>query len=239
MSQTYSFEEFLKIMRRLRAKDGGCPWDSVQTHKSLRPCLTEETAEVLQSIRSWEETGDAENMREELGDLMLQVVLHSLIAEEEKLFTIDDVIREVSEKMIRRHPHIFGDTKTDSITEIRHNWEDIKKEEKAGKSWIKSPLQEIPKELPSLDRAKKVVKKAEKIYQLSVEDPKDLIQRTGEQLKMLGRAADSNDREDLEKAFGDVLWTLSEIAYKTDLSPEMILSDKVASKIAEIDKETQ
>ncbi len=239
MSRTYTFEEFLKIMQRLRAKEGGCPWDSVQTHKSLRPCLTEETAEFLQSIRIWEETGDAENMREELGDLMLQVVLHSLIAEEEGLFTIDDVITEVAKKMIRRHPHIFGDVKTDSIAEIRHNWEDIKKEEKKGKSWIKSPLAEIPEELPTLDRAKKVAKKAEKLYHLPVAEPADLIGETKEHLNVLEKAAKDGDREALEKAFGEVLWTLSETAYKTDLAPDMILSDQIARKIAEIDKETQ
>ncbi|MCR4705616.1 MAG: MazG family protein [Lachnospiraceae bacterium] len=239
MKKPELFEEFVKIMRRLRAKEGGCPWDSVQTHKSLRPCLTEETAEFLQSIRIWEETGDAENMREELGDLMLQVVLHSLIAEEEGLFTIDDVIKEVSEKMIRRHPHIFGKVKSDSIAEIRHNWEDIKKEEKKGKSWIKSPLLEIPEELPSLDRAKKVVKKAEKIYHLPIDEPKDLVLKAKKELEILEKAAALGDQESLEKVFGEILWTLSETAYKTDLSPEMILSDQIASKIAEIDKETQ
>ncbi len=239
MSRTYTFEEFLKIMQRLRSKDGCCPWDSVQTHRSLRPCLTEETAEFLQSIRIWEETGDAENMREELGDLMLQVVLHSLIAQEEGLFTIGDVITEVSEKMIRRHPHIFGDVKTDSVDEIRHNWEDIKKEEKKGKSWIKSPLAEIPDELPALDRAKKVAKKAEKLYHLPVAEPAVLIKEAKEHLEELEKAAEIGDREALEKAYGEVLWTLSETAYKTDLAPEMILADQIALKIAEIDKETQ
>ncbi len=193
----------------------------------------------MQSIRIWEETGDAENMREELGDLMLQVVLHSLIAEEEGLFTIDDVIKDVSEKMIRRHPHIFGNVKSDSIDEIRHNWEDIKKEEKKGKSWIKSPLREIPEELPALDRAKKVVKKAEKIYHLPVDEPGDLVLRAKKELEILEKAAALGDQESLEKVFGEILWTLSETAYKTDLSPEMILSDQIASKIAEIDKETQ
>ena len=100
MEKQYSFEDFVKIIERLRAKDG-CPWDREQTHDSLRPCMMEEAAEFVSSIRIYHESGSAENMREELGDILLQVVMHSVIAQEEGLFTMDDVIEEVSEKMIR------------------------------------------------------------------------------------------------------------------------------------------
>lgn len=163
MEKQYSFEDFVKIIERLRAKDG-CPWDREQTHDSLRPCMMEEAAEFVSSIRIYHESGSAENMREELGDILLQVVMHSVIAQEEGLFTMDDVIEEVSEKMIRRHPHIFGTVQVDSSAEVLQNWDEIKKKEKEGKSWIESPLREIPKELPSLTRGSKVLKKIDKLY---------------------------------------------------------------------------
>ena len=163
MSDKYRFEDFVEIIEKLRAKDG-CPWDREQTHDSLRPCMMEEAAEFVSSIRIYHESGSAENMREELGDILLQVVMHSVIAQEEGLFTMDDVIEEVSEKMIRRHPHIFGTVQVDSSAEVLQNWDEIKKKEKEGKSWIESPLREIPKELPSLTRGPKVLKKIDKLY---------------------------------------------------------------------------
>ena len=132
MQKKYSFEDFVKIIERLRAKDG-CPWDREQTHDSLRPCMMEEAAEFVSSIRIYHESGNAENMREELGDILLQVVMHSVIAEEEGLFTLEDVIGEVSEKMIRRHPHIFGTEHVDSSVQVLQNWDEIKKKEKEGR----------------------------------------------------------------------------------------------------------
>ena len=162
MQNKYTFEDFVKIIERLRAKDG-CPWDREQTHDSLRPCMMEEAAEFVSSIRIFHESGSAENMREELGDILLQVVMHSVIAEEEGLCTLEDVIEEVSEKMIQRHPHIFGTAEADSPEQVLQNWDEIKKKEKEGKSWIESPLREIPKELPSLTRGPKVLKKIDKL----------------------------------------------------------------------------
>lgn len=132
MREKYSFEDFVKIMERLRAKDG-CPWDREQTHDSLKACMMEEAAEFVGAIRIYHESGSAENMREELGDILLQVVMHSLIAKEEGLFTLEDVIETVSEKMIRRHPHIFGTAHVDSSAQVLSNWEEIKRKEKEGK----------------------------------------------------------------------------------------------------------
>ncbi|HOO27835.1 MAG TPA: MazG family protein, partial [Lachnospiraceae bacterium] len=164
MEQNYSFNEFCEIIERLRAKDG-CPWDREQTHASLRPCMTEEAAELVSSIRIYEETNDPENMIEELGDVLLQVVMHAEIAKEEQVFDINDVITTVSEKMIRRHPHVFGDVKADTTEKVLNNWEDIKKKEKEGKDWIENPLREIPLELPALRRAEKVQKKIDRQYE--------------------------------------------------------------------------
>ena len=127
-----SFDEFVRVIARLRAEDG-CPWDREQTHGTLKaPCI-EEAAEVVCGINILEETGNPENLKEELGDLLLQIVMHAQIAEEEGLFTIDDVIRNVTEKMIRRHPHVFGTAKAETSAEVLKAWDEIKKKEKAGK----------------------------------------------------------------------------------------------------------
>ena len=105
--EKYRYEDFLRIVARLRAEDG-CPWDKAQTHGSLKTCLVEECYEVLEGIRLLEEDGEGDNLCEELGDLLLQVVLHARIAQEEGLFAMEDVVQGISEKMIRRHPHVFG-----------------------------------------------------------------------------------------------------------------------------------
>ena len=128
-----SFDEFVKVIARLRAEDG-CPWDIEQTHATLKAACIEEAAEVVCGINVLEETGNPENLKEELGDLLLQIVMHAQIAEEEGLFTIDDVIRNVMEKMIRRHPHVFGTAKADTSAEVLKAWDEIKKKEKAGKA---------------------------------------------------------------------------------------------------------
>ena len=126
------FEEFEHIIAKLRAPDG-CPWDREQTHASLKkPCI-EEAAEVVCGINILEQTGDPDNLKEELGDLLLQVVMHARIAEEEGYFTMDDVIQGIIDKMVRRHPHVFGDAVADDSGAVLKKWDEIKKQEKAGK----------------------------------------------------------------------------------------------------------
>ncbi len=124
----YTYEDFLKIIARLRAP-GGCPWDIKQTHESLRECLLEESGEVIEAI----DNKDDENLCEELGDVLLQVVMHAQIAAEEGRFTMDDVIQGISEKMVRRHPHVFGDAKVNSVEEGLDLWNSIKEQEKKAK----------------------------------------------------------------------------------------------------------
>lgn len=123
-----SFQELIQIIETLRS-DHGCPWDKEQTHESLKVCLEEESKEVLDAI----ENKDMENLCEELGDLLLQVVLHSQIAKEEGAFTIEDVVDGICQKMVRRHPHVFGDVKVNSPEESLKLWREIKKQEKAKK----------------------------------------------------------------------------------------------------------
>ena len=128
------FENLREVVRRLRAEDG-CPWDRAQTHASLKPECIEEAAEVICGINILEETGRCDNLKEELGDLLLQIVFHAQIAEEEGLFSMDDVIRTVSEKMIRRHPHVFGSAQAPGKEREEMAWEEIKKQEKKGREW--------------------------------------------------------------------------------------------------------
>ena len=144
-----------EIVVRLRAEDG-CPWDKVQTHASLKPTCMEEAAEVVSGINILDQTGDPENLKEELGDLLLQVMFHAVIAEEEGLFTFDDVAKTVSEKMIRRHPHVFSGAQYDSDEDRHAAWEEIKKAEKDGKEWQEPYLKAAMEEASELiERAKK------------------------------------------------------------------------------------
>ncbi len=231
MENKYSFEDFVKIIERLRAKDG-CPWDREQTHDSLRPCMMEEAAEFVSSIRIFHESGSAENMREELGDILLQVVMHSVIAREEGLFTLEDVVDEVSEKMVRRHPHIFGTTQVNSSEKVLQNWDEIKKKEKEGKDWIISPLREIPQELPSLTRGPKVLKKIDRLYEKapSREETAEKLLRA---VKELSDCGEGTEKGQVEKLLGDALLSLCEIARREKIPAEQVLMDRIEELIEE------
>lgn len=229
MDRRYTFTGFVEIIKALRA-EGGCPWDREQTHDSLRSCMTEEAAELLAAIRIYNRTGNAENMKEELGDILLQAVMHSVIAQEEGLFTIDDVIEEVSKKMIRRHPHVFGEMEAENSQQALMNWEEIKRQEKTGKSWIKSPLREIPEELPSLARACKVIKKADRLYGFP-EKEESFWERMEQNLAEMEEADKSGQKNRQEEKLADMLWLLAEFAYRKGLAPEQLLKDLVDEKV--------
>jgi uncharacterized protein YabN with tetrapyrrole methylase and pyrophosphatase domain len=150
--------QLLAVMAKLRSPEG-CPWDREQDHRSLRFHAVEEVYELLDAI----ETGDDHEMAEELGDLLLQVVFHCQLASERGAFDFDAVAQRITDKLIRRHPHVFGDTKVKDVDEVWANWEKIKKAEKLGtKHERPSALDGIPKHLPALLRAEKLVKKARK-----------------------------------------------------------------------------
>ena len=151
MSEIERLEEIVKTLR----SEDGCPWDRVQTHESLKPECIEEASEVVCGINILSKTGDAENLKEELGDLLLQVMFHSVIAEEEGLFTFDDVCKVVNEKMERRHPHVFAGVTFASDEERHAAWEEIKKKEKAGREWQEAYLKDAMKE------SAKLIEKAE------------------------------------------------------------------------------
>lgn len=230
----YTYEEFLEIIKMLRGENG-CPWDRVQTHDSLKPCMMEEAAELLASIRIYHQTGNAENMQEELGDVLLQVVMHAQIASEEGLFTMADVVDDVSRKMVRRHPHVFGTGSADTPEEVLTNWEEIKKEEKKDKEWVSSPLRDIPKELPALTRAAKVLKKADKYYEpgSTYEQDIDALQKSVDALRTCN--AEVYGKE-LERIMADMLMHLSDIARLYKLSSEQILTDRIEDFIEKYEK---
>lgn len=233
-NKKYTYEDFLEIIKTLRGENG-CPWDRVQTHESLKPCMMEEAAELLASIRIYSQTKDPENMREELGDVLLQVVMHAEIASEEGLFTMADVVDEVSRKMLRRHPHVFGTRSAETSEEALMNWEEIKKEEKKDKKWITSPLQEIPRELPALTRATKILKKIDNHYEKghTYEEDVEALQEAVGALKECGHEPYGKE---LEKIMGDILIRLSDIARIAKIPQEQILTDRIEDLIDKYEK---
>jgi XTP/dITP diphosphohydrolase len=158
MKKQPAINELLKVMARLRAPNG-CPWDREQDHRSIRWHAVEEVYEMLDAI----EAGDDHELEEELGDLLLQVVFHSQLAKERGAFDFEKVARHITDKLIRRHPHVFGDVKVKNVDQVWANWEKIKRAEKHGTKHARpSALDGIPKHLPALLRAEKLVKKARK-----------------------------------------------------------------------------
>lgn len=162
--KTTEYERIRDIVRTLRAENG-CPWDREQTHMSLKPACIEEAAEVICGINILEETGNPDNLKEELGDLLLQVLMHAQIAEEEGLFDMEDICRCIADKMVRRHPHVFGDVSVQDSAEVLVNWDQIKQQEKQGKEWMDERLPDAfaeSKELIEVAAERKRRKKAEK-----------------------------------------------------------------------------
>lgn len=221
----YTYEDLLEIIRILRSENG-CKWDRAQTHQSLKPCIMEEAAELLAAIRIYDQTGNSENMREELGDILMLVVLHAQIASEEGLFTMADVVEEVSRKMVRRHPHVFGNGQADTTEQILATWDEIKKEEKKGKDWIESPLREIPKELPSLTRAAKVLKKVDKLYEKQ-KDYQESVEQLQKSASVLQNLEPATCSKELEQVMADMLVAMSNIARIYQISSEQVLADRI------------
>lgn len=226
----YTYEDFLEIIKTLRSENG-CPWDREQTHESLKPCMMEEATELLSSIRIYNETGDYDNLVEELGDVLLQVVMHATIGEEEGLFTIEDVINEVATKMVRRHPHVFGNIEVSGSSEVLDNWDEIKKREKEGKTYMESPLREIPRELPSLTRMPKVLKKVDKLYKPQ-NTYYESIKKIEEETANLNKWNGENNQQEIEKSIGIILHATSNISRISKISQEQILWDSIEDLIA-------
>lgn len=203
------FSHLVEIMAKLRAPDG-CPWDREQTHQSLRQYLLEETYEVLETI----DQEKYDDLRQELGDLLLQVIFHAQIAAEHGRFTITEVINEISDKLIRRHPHVFGDMKVNSAAEQSALWEQLKKAE--GKN---SVLDGVPAALPALQRAQRLQQKAGTIG-FEWENFEQVMQKFESELLELAAARDTGDHHKVVDEFGDVLFALVNIGRWLNLSAE-------------------
>ncbi|MFZ1323305.1 MAG: nucleoside triphosphate pyrophosphohydrolase [Ignavibacteria bacterium] len=215
-SLTDEFVEFVEIVKRLRID---CPWDKIQTHLSLRRCLLEETYEVLEAI---DENNPVE-LKKELGDLLLQVVFHSNIAEEENEFTLKEVIESETKKLIARHPHVFGDVKVKDSDEVKRNWEMLKMKE--GR---KSVIEGIPEQLPALLKAYRIQEKASKVgFDWKDEEPVfDKILEELEELKVNVNSV--KPQKDIEDEFGDVLFSLVNFARYHKINPEDALRKTVS-----------
>ena len=208
------FAAFMDIVRRLRKE---CPWDREQTHSSIRHSLIEETYEVIEAI----EANDPTHLRSELGDLLLHIALHAVMAEEEHTFTVDDVIDGISDKMIRRHPHVFGNASVTDAGDVKRNWERIKVSE--GRS---SVLDGVPTELPALLRAHRTQEKASKIG-FDWPHKVDVWKKVREEIDELGRAEEVGEQGQVEEEFGDVLFALVNYSRFLHVNPEFALRGAV------------
>ncbi|HIT90023.1 MAG TPA: MazG family protein [Candidatus Merdenecus merdavium] len=240
----YDFQELKKIIETLRGENG-CPWDKEQTHESLRPYLIEESAEVVGAINDYMKEQDQENsdhICEELGDVLLQVMLHSCIAKEEGRFTIEDVVHGISEKMIRRHPHVFYDKHVDSSSEVLTLWEDIKREEKKGRKREKSPLREVPLTLPGLMRSQKVIKKMDQLTD-NKSDISQIFDRLEGEIKWIKEQSLPSEREEkdekqakeMEIRIGDLLLEICKISNLCKVNGEFALQEALEREIKSVE----
>lgn len=214
----HDFRTFRRVIAALRGPDG-CPWDQKQTHESLKKYLLEETYEVLDAIDS----GDDDHLAEELGDVLLQILLHAQIGEDEGMFTIDDVIRGISEKMIRRHPHVFGDSTADTAEEVVSNWEQIKRLEKGSKDDELSILEDVTKGLPGLMKAVQYQKKAAKVG-FDWDDVEPMWEKVFEEIHEYKEAVANKQKGEAVQEFGDILFALANIARFYKFDPEEALA---------------
>jgi len=215
-------DTLLKIMAALRNPEGGCPWDLEQTFRSIAPYTLEEAYEVVDAI----ERGNLDDLKEELGDLLLQVVFHARMAEEQNAFQFRDVVEGISAKMIRRHPHVFSDHGgggTDTPAKVAASWEEIKQAEKAAKEATpKGLLEDVPVVLPSLTQAVKLQKRAAKVG-FDWSSAKPVLDKFEEEMAELREATEAQDADHMEEEFGDLLFVLANYARHLKIDPDAAL----------------
>jgi nucleoside triphosphate diphosphatase len=230
MKPSSDISRLLEIMAALRNPDTGCPWDQEQDFASIAPYTLEEAYEVVDAI----ERGDPADLKEELGDLLLQVVFHAQMAAEKGMFAFPDVVEAISRKLIRRHPHVFGDSRELSPAQVKMLWDDIKREEKAERRLSREKLgliaQDpeggflcgIPTALPALTRAHKLTAKAAKVG-FDWPEPSQVIDKIHEELEEVKEASSSGDRDRVEDEIGDLLFAVSNLARHYGVDPEAAL----------------
>ena len=215
MEDLTGIEQLRKIVSALRAP-GGCPWDREQTHASLRGALVEECYEVIDAI----ERSDDANLREELGDLLLHVVMQAQMADERGVFSLEEVVAGICEKMIRRHPHVFGDQLASTSSDVLRQWEQIKREEKGDRS---SLLDGLPMTFPSLLRAQSAQKKAARVG-FDWPDAEPVFAKFGEEVAEIREAIASESESEVEAEVGDLLFTAVNLARKLGVDAETALA---------------
>lgn len=224
------FSRLVKIVEDLRNPEGGCPWDLKQTHKSLIANFVEELYETVEAI----ENNSFKDLKEELGDLILHIVMQAQIASEEKKFDITDVLNGISDKLIHRHPHVFGDTKVNNAQEVKDNWEKIKLDEKKRGS----VLEGIPHSMPALIVAHRIQEKAASIG-FDWNHEKYAMQKLDEEIKEFDEAYKNNDKLSMEDEIGDVLFSVVNVTRKLNIDAESSLRKtikKFESRFKKVEK---
>jgi tetrapyrrole methylase family protein/MazG family protein len=221
-----NFDELVDVMARLRAP-GGCPWDAEQTYASLAQYLLEECYETFDAIQEAAETGDTRNLREELGDVLLQVVFHSTIAKEKGDFTIDEVVAGVTEKLVLRHPHVFGDKELKTADDVLNNWDDLKKAQQKASGKVEkeksSILEDVPVHFPALLEGQKLTKKAAKV-KFDWENVEQVFDKLTEETIELKEAIKRDEKNgNIEEEIGDLLFVVVNLARKLDVDAETAL----------------
>jgi MazG family protein len=217
-----AIERLLAIMARLRGP-GGCPWDREQTLSSLRPYVLEETYEVLEAI----DAGDPRAHCEELGDLLLQIVFQAQLTLEAGQFTFADVAQAISDKLVSRHPHVFGDSEVKDAEGVLKQWAELKRKEKAAKGGGKSVLEGVPREMPALARADRLTEKASRVG-FDWPDATGARAKVDEELRELDEAIAAGDARHVEHELGDVLFAVANLSRKLGHPPEEALRGTVA-----------
>jgi tetrapyrrole methylase family protein/MazG family protein len=209
-----AFERLRDIVEVLRVE---CPWDREQTHASLRPCIIEEVYEVAEAI----DRGDMENLKEELGDVLLQIVFHASLAKEEGVFNYTDLVNEECEKMIRRHPHVFSDVESKTVDKVLEKWENIKRGEHL-KASHSEHLEGVPRALPALIRSRKVQEKAARVG-FDWTDVSGALDKLSEEMMELRDAFETGDRANAEEELGDLLFSIVNVSRFMKVNPEAAL----------------
>ncbi len=220
------FEKLWEVMLRLRKE---CPWDGEQTHDSIKAALLEETYEAIEAI----DMKDYNELKSELGDLLLHIVFHAAIARENNIFSIDDVIDSITDKMIRRHPHVFGDVKVDGTKDILRNWEEIKMNE--GREAL---LDGVPKNMPGLARAFRLQEKASKVG-FDWEKKEDVWKKVIEEIEEMHEMERAGNTVEFEKELGDVFFALTNYARFLGVNPENALrytNEKFIARFGYVEK---
>jgi MazG family protein len=211
------FERLVEIMARLRAP-GGCPWDREQTFDTIKPYTLEETYEVLDAIdrREWQELAD------ELGDFMLQAVFYAQMAAEQNLFRIDDALDAINEKLVRRHPHVFGEQSAETGEDVKRIWGEVKASEKKKKGKDETLLGGVPRSLPALVEAQQIASRAAGVG-FDWENPEQVIEKLHEELAEFDQARRNSSADELEDELGDLLFVLVNLARFVKVDPEQAL----------------